>query len=287
MDNLELQKAEKHIKNAWIAGAFSTSITLIFSFTGAFSENFRFAHGYDTWNLLDVAFLAGLTYGIYKKNRFCALGLLIYFIISKFALLASNGQFTGGLLSLIFVYFYFQGTRAAFKIHKQKIENGEINKKLRKKGFGYYVGFSFLGLFIIGLIFLLIIGSLAPETEVIPGKQINKRYLNFLWDQEIVERSENIQYWYSDAFGDFKNGFYLFTNKKVVVYSQNWEEPAIIVPYSDIIDIEFERDESFIVDSRITLILNDSSTVFFPVSSENDGDKKYHDILVKMWRNKR
>lgn len=283
MDNIQLQQAEKHIKNAWIAGAISTSATLIFSIIGAYREDIRFKYGFDTWTLLDVALIAGLTYGIYRKNRFCALGLLIYFVVPKFAIAASTGQFTGGFLSLLFAYFFFQGTRATFQIYKHKIENGEIIKEKRKKGLGYYLGTFLVGVIILGIGYLLVISYLSPEIEVIPGKQVNKKYLNFVWDQGIVDRSEDIQYWYSDAFGDFRDGFYLFTNKKVVVYCKEWEEPAIIIPYSQIVDIEFEQDPSFFEDSRITLVLIDSSTVYFPVSSDNGGDKKYHDRLVKMW----
>ncbi|MFK5856211.1 MAG: hypothetical protein QM503_08785 [Bacteroidota bacterium] len=283
MDNTQLTQAEKHIKNAWIAGAVSASFTLILSLIGAYNDDIRFKYGFDTWTLLDVALIAGLTYGIYRKNRYCALGLLIYFIVSKFAMAASTGQFPGGFISLLFAYFFFQGTRATFQIHKHKIDNREILIERSKKGLGYYIGISLGSLIILGIGSLMVIGSLSPEIEVIPGKQVNKKYLNFVWEQGIVDRSEDIQYWYSDAIIDFKAGFYLFTNRKVVVYCKEWEDPAIIIPYSQIVDIEFEQDPSFFVDSRITLILIDSSTVYFPVSSDNGGDKKYHDRLVKMW----
>lgn len=283
MDNLQLIQIEKHIKNAWIAGAVSASVTLIYSVAGAYNDNLRIKYGFDTWSLLDVALIVGLTYGIYRKNRFCALGLLIYFIVSKFALAASTGQFTGGFISLLFAYFFFQGTKAAFQIHKHRIENGEIITGKGKRGLGYYLGISLGGLIILSIGALLVIGSLSPDTEVIPGKQLNKKYLNFVWEQGIVDRSEDILYWYSDGFIDFKEGFYLFTTKKVVVYCKEWKEPAIIIPYSQIVDIEFEQNPSFFEDSRITLVLIDSSTVYFPVSSNNGGDKKYHDRLVKMW----
>lgn len=68
-----------------------------------------------------------------------------------------------------------------------------------------------------------------------------------------------------------------------MVYSKDWEEPLISVPLSDILNIEFEEDPSFIEDSRITLLLNDETTVFFPVSSENGGDKKFYTRLREVW----
>ena len=283
MDDQQLDQAEKHVKRAWIAGAVSGALTLVFSLIGTYNDDFRYKYGFDSWSLVDVALIAGLTYGIYRKNRFSALGLLIYFVGSKLVMAASTGQFTGGFLSLLFAYFFFQGTKATFQIRKHLIETGEIIKEKRKRGVGYYIGISLGSVFIIVIGSLMVIGFFSPEIEVIPGKQINKKYLNFVWEQGIVDRSEEIQYWYSDGFGDFKNGFYLFTNKKVVVYSKDWEEPAIIVPYTQIVDVEFEQDPSFYEDSRITLVLNDSSTVFFPVSSENGGDEKYYERLVEIW----
>lgn len=283
MDNQQLEQTEKHIKHAWIAGAISATFTLILSLVGAYSDDFRYKYGFDTWSLLDVALIAGLAYGIYRKNRFCALGLLIYFIASKFLMAASTGQFTGGFISLLFAYFFFQGTKATFQIRKHLIESGEIIKEKRKKGLGYYISISIGSILILAFGALMVIGSFSPEIEVIPGKQVHEKYLNFVWEQGIVDRSEQIQYWYSDGFSDFKDGFYLFTNEKVVVYSQNWEEPAIIVPFSQIINIEFEQDLSFLEDSQITLMLIDSSSVYFPVSSDNGGDKKYYDRLVQLW----
>ncbi len=283
MNDQQLEQAEKHIKRAWIAGAVSGTLTLVFSLIGTYNDDFRYKYGIDNWSLLDVAIIVGLTYGIYRKNRFSALALLIYFVGSKLILVASTGQFSGGFLSLLFAWFFFQGAKATFQIHKHLIETGEIIKEKRKRGFGYYFGISFGFVIILLIGSLIVIGIFSPEIEVIPGKQINKKYLNFVWEQGIVDRSEEIQYWYSDAIGDFKNGFYLFTNKKVVVSSKEWEEPAIIVPYSQIVNIEFKQDPSFFEDSQMTLVLDDSSTVFFPVSSENGGDKKYYERLVEIW----
>lgn len=286
MTNTQLIDAEKHIKRGWIAGTITTVITLVYAYMGTINEDVRFQYGMSTWSLLDVALLAGLTYGIYKKNRYCALTLLIYFVGSKLLLAISSGKFTGGILSIVFAYFFFLATRAAFQIYKHRIEVGEIEKKEKERNTRHYirVGLSaFVGLLIV---VFFVVAWFSPETEVVPGKQLNKRYVSFLQEEELISSVEEIQYWYSDAFGDFKDGFYLYTNEKVIAYCQDWEEPAILVPFHEIYDIEFVRDESFIEDSRITLHLYDDSTVYFPVSSENDGDQKFYDRLWKLWKEK-
>lgn len=183
MDNLQLEKANKHIQRAWITGVISAAITFIFALVGTYNDEFRYKFGLDTWSLLDVALIVGLTYGIYKKNRYCALGMLIYFILSKFLAAASTGQFSGGLMSLLFAYFFFKGTKAAFQIHKHNIDTGEIIKEKRSRDLGFYLGVSAGSLVFLGIVILLVVGVFSPEIEVVPGKQVNKKYLSFVREE--------------------------------------------------------------------------------------------------------
>lgn len=287
LENNQLVQIEKHIKNAWIAGIFSAVITFIYSIIGSFNEAVRFEYGIDMWSLLDVALVLGLTYGVYKKNRYSALGLLIYFVVSKIIMVATTGQFSGGIVSLLFIYFYFQGTKATFQLHKLLLETRELNGENKESKKRSYLSIILISIVAVVLILLIVIGVMSPEVEVIPGRQVNKEYVSFIREEGLIHQNEKIQYFYSDAVIDFKDGFYLITDEKVIVYCQDWEEPSIAVPYYQIIDIEFESDPSFINDSKITLFLDDDSTVFFPVSSEYGGDTKFYDRLVELWNEKR
>jgi hypothetical protein len=132
-------------------------------------------------------------------------------------------------------------------------------------------------------VLLIILGSFVPETEVTPGRQLRAEYASVVEELGLLDPGEEILFWYSDGLFSVKEGFYFFTNKKVVVYRQDYAEPAIIVTYSEIEDIDFTRNPSFFEDSEITLILADG-VVFFPVSSDNDGDLKFVDLLIKTWQ---
>ena len=83
LEEKEILKFEKHIRNAWIAGCVSAVFTLIFSIAGTLNSNIRFTYSVDRWMLFDVVAILALSFGIYKKNRFCALSMFIYFLISK------------------------------------------------------------------------------------------------------------------------------------------------------------------------------------------------------------
>lgn len=285
MDSEGLKKADKNIKHAWIAGLISAVVTLTASLLGAYSSDIQLKYGFDLWSLFDVVLIGWLTYGIYRKSRFCALGLLIYFIFSKVFEFASGGQISGLLVVVLFAFIFLKGTISAFKIHNESKNNGEKVNKIKDRGAWFYFGIILVGVFI-QLIYLIIFTVyFSPEAEVISGKDLQDQYLDFVWEQEIVDRSEEIQYWYSDGVLDFTEGFYLFTDKKVVVFCDEWEEPASIISYSQIIDIEFEQNSSDLEDSQITLLLTDDYDydIHFPVASDNGGDQIFYDQLVECW----
>ena len=70
----------KRIRNAWVTGIISGSITLIFTLIAMNGDQLM---GFSVWNLSDVVLIFGLTFGIYKKSRTCAVVMLAYFLLSK------------------------------------------------------------------------------------------------------------------------------------------------------------------------------------------------------------
>lgn len=284
MEQHEIEKAEKHIRSAWILGIISTGLTIVASLIGAYNEDFRYSSGFNTWTLFDAALIAALTFGIYKKSRFSALGLLVYFVLPKFIESAYNGQFPLGFGTLIFGYFYLMGTIAAFKLHAHNKQLAELEHGPQKRSVTFYM-LSGFGVLVLGVfIWLVVIGASGPGTEVVPGRQLKSKYVSFATDEGLLDPTEQIQYWYSDAFSDFTDGFYFFTDKKVVVYNKSWEEPAILMPFDSIQNITFHADPSFSEDSQLFLELKDGTFVNFPVSSENGGDQRFHKRLRALWK---
>ncbi|MDH4262574.1 MAG: hypothetical protein OEV78_05945 [Spirochaetia bacterium] len=279
MNEDENGKNQLDVRNAWITGVISTFATLAASIIGTYNEAVKFTLGFDTWTLLDVLLMAGLTYGIYRNNRFCALTMLIYFVASKFILAASTGNFPGGILALVFIYLYYKGAVGTFKIYRHK---AGVDGYFKKDNSLKLIIFSFFVVMII--VVLIIIGALSPGTEVIPGKFLKQRYANFIREKKLIDTNEQIEYWYSDAFLDFRKGFYFITNRNVVLYNSEWDRPSYIIPYALILDIKFKHNPSFFEDSKIIIFLIDNSIVELPVSSDNDGDKKFLEKLLQLWK---
>jgi hypothetical protein len=105
----------KKIKHAWIAGVISGVITLILTLLAMTGTTVL---GFAAWELIDVACICGLTFGIYKKNRICAILMLICFIIAKILLMIEAGKPTGVVVALAFIYYYPMGVVGTFQYHR-------------------------------------------------------------------------------------------------------------------------------------------------------------------------
>jgi len=111
VDASKLAEAQKNIKIAWIAGLILSVLTLITTLASAESEGAGF-------QLLDVLLMGGLTFGIYKKNRVCAVAMLVYACLLLLRLLINDFSVVGILLVGILIYCYAQGVRGTFAYYQ-------------------------------------------------------------------------------------------------------------------------------------------------------------------------
>ncbi len=131
---------------------------------------------------------------------------------------------------------------------------------------------------------VIYVGIVGPDIEVVPGAQLPERFLSKIRALDLLEPGEQVKFFYSDALVNIEDGFYLFTERKVVVYKSEYEQPALILPFAEIKDMDIEFSEStFWEDSQVYLTLADNSVVSFPVSSESGGDKRFYEALKGTW----
>ncbi|MCG8405611.1 MAG: hypothetical protein MI923_10480 [Phycisphaerales bacterium] len=132
---------------------------------------------------------------------------------------------------------------------------------------------------------LAYIGMKGPDTKVVPGRQLPARFVSEIQGLNLLEQREQIEFFYSDALMDIKDGFYLLTDRKVIIYSQYYYgDPAWVIPFSEIADLSVNYDDSFWADSLISITLTDETVATFPVSSEAGGDKRFYNALMKKWK---
>ena len=135
-----------------------------------------------------------------------------------------------------------------------------------------------LGALVLGSLFY--IGTAGPETFVVSGRQMNKAHTKIIRDLGLLENSEKIQYFYSDALFDIRKGMYFVTDKKLVLYSEDWEDPRLVAPFAEIIDAQGEFNESFLDDSYVSITMDNGDEWTFPVSSERGKDKDFYEYLT-------
>jgi len=113
----EMEKACAGIKKAVGAGIFSGIVTLILALLQAAGVEFL-KGGAQLTSFIDVALVFGLTFGIYRKSRVCAIIMLIYFVASKLLIISQTGNVAGLPLALFLIYCFAQGVQGAFAYHK-------------------------------------------------------------------------------------------------------------------------------------------------------------------------
>ena len=106
----------KKIKNAWVAALVSAAMTTLLALIAVYGG--QSVGGIDGSALFDVALILGLAFGIYKRSRACAVIMLVYFFASKIILFVDSGKVQGIFLSLVFLYFYWQGAVGTFASHR-------------------------------------------------------------------------------------------------------------------------------------------------------------------------
>ncbi|HET9257674.1 MAG TPA: hypothetical protein VFO16_21090 [Pseudonocardiaceae bacterium] len=128
---MTLDQAGRKIRAAWIAGLISASATLIVTLA-AISQGGTFnlqGTTISTGNFLDVFLILLLTFGIYMKSRVAAIGMLIYFLISKLIMftLAAGFNVVAAVFAIVFLYFYFEGTRGTIMYHRLRQSGNQAN----------------------------------------------------------------------------------------------------------------------------------------------------------------
>ncbi len=119
------------------------------------------------------------------------------------------------------------------------------------------------------------LGSVGPNTDVYAGNEVPSRFLDTMRELGALEAGERIDYFYSDAMLDIRDGFYFVSDRRVVVFKGDGAQALISVRFDEIAEVRLDREESFFLDSQITLELSDGQIVAFPLSSEHEGDVRF------------
>lgn len=109
-------EVHRQIRDAWICATASGVITLVATLIGMAKDAGA------AWQLLDVAIILGLAYGIYRRSRACAVLMLVYWIGAKAYEIAETGRFSGWILAVLFAAAFAYGIKGTFAYHRLRRE---------------------------------------------------------------------------------------------------------------------------------------------------------------------
>lgn len=105
-------------------------------------------------------------------------------------------------------------------------------------------------------------------------------YKRVIKNLELLEENESIEWFYSDGMTDIRDGMYLLTDRRIILYCQEWEEPLFATYFTNLVGAEMETNNSFFMDGSITIETWDGEEWYFPISSERGNDDKFFDYLI-------
>ena len=148
---------------------------------------------------------------------------------------------------------------------------------------------------VVGVALLLLIVSVIgmetghfADTDAVSANKIHPRQVRKLQEMGVIKEGEKVQYFYSAAFFSIRGDGNLFTDQRVISYAEYDGELDIYNAFYDEVEsIDFFPAESWSYDSVIEVTLKDQSWFSLYVSTNEGGDVRFYERLVRMWENKR
>jgi hypothetical protein len=120
------EEEQKAIGAAVGAGGFSALLTAGVSLYAMSSGSDVL--GLSAASLIDAALVGALAFGTYRRSRFCAAGLLGFFLLGKLMMVLETGRLSGLFVTALFAWYMLGGMLATFsyqsRLREWKQEHG-------------------------------------------------------------------------------------------------------------------------------------------------------------------
>jgi len=135
--------------------------------------------------------------------------------------------------------------------------------------------FALIVMALMGLGFAMHTGHI-PESAAMPKGKIHQRQLEELKSMKEVEADETVLFFYSDGFLSIREAGNLFTDKRVITYSEYDDELFMeSATYSEIESIEFTKSDSWLENSMIIVTKKDGDDMYLGIATEAKRDTLY------------
>ncbi|MCP4270278.1 MAG: hypothetical protein GY777_32670 [Candidatus Brocadiaceae bacterium] len=281
-------KKRNKVRNAVLVGLYFGLFYLFITIYALINKpDGKLSYYNDPLLLLEVVIIFGLTYGIFKYNRYCAILMFIYILIGLIETILEPTNLGKIIITLVFLYFLFEGILGTFAHHKEKSLKEEKQVKRR----WWLIVVSVLGVILFTFFYveaMFIKTGYLPDTCVVKGTEMPTRQLSKLKEMHLgLEDDEEVKYFYSTSIISIKEGGCFFTNKKVIVY-ENLDGKLFVdsADFKEINDI-VEVKGNYLDDTVIYILKEDDESLYLSISTESNLDEVFFSELLKLWKSKK
>ena len=124
----DIKSAESAIKKGWIAGLSFGFYLLLLTVLAITGNTFIPNNGFTFTSFIDVFLVIGLSYGIFRKNRACAILLMAYVYLPHLIALFQSEKSNFSLLEIGLLYFLSLAVLGTINYYKFSSGEMEIKK---------------------------------------------------------------------------------------------------------------------------------------------------------------
>lgn len=281
---MDREEASQATRQGAIAALISGGLTLVFVWLAiALDAQGTFSIFNDVYYLFDVALIFILAFGVYKKSRYAAIVLTVYFVVSKLMLAIERGGISTGtlLLSFIFLYFYVKALQGCFAFKKLEKQENSNYKKLSK--WFFFAGLPITAVVIVLAAVLLIdYIIITPSTQVQTARQVASRDAETLVANDILAQDERLDYFYSFGTDPMAQGGVLLTKERVLMYLPDDVREGYYlygIPFAEVSEIELIRAGDEQTESVYRVSSTDGFWIQFGLATKGNGDESFIESL--------
>lgn len=113
----------RKIRQGWVATLVCAAMTMVVTLIAMSGTRIM---DLPARELLDVALILGLVFGIHKNSRSCAVLMFVYFIIARIVIIADTGKASGLPMAFVFGYFFWQGIVGTLACHRLRKRDASL-----------------------------------------------------------------------------------------------------------------------------------------------------------------
>ena len=215
---MDKEEAIKVTKVGAIAACVSATLTLAISLAAIFSKS---TGELRLWNdptvLIEVVLIYVLAIFIYRRSRTASILMLVYFTFSKVFHVIDSGQFSGLVLSILFIYWFFRATQGAFTYHR--IEKNE-NPEYKATPVWLRITSALFSLMILASLVVVILSAtnVVSSFEVQTADQLSETELETLISNGVITGREEVNLLYVWGGLSILDGGTLLTSDRLKIY---------------------------------------------------------------------